>query len=308
MRVVIAWTGDGLRERRNAIRRHVVTPRRVAISSARMLIAISPGVTAPMSRPIGAWTRSRHSASASPRPAARADPRHLRAAADEAQVAEVARRERAHASRSCWWPRVRIVDVGGRWESRALEPRGDGSTTTSAAGEALGVGELLAVVDDDDPEARFGGRPREMPADVAGADDVERGCRFEGIDVDVHAAAADEAVLLREIVVQLVVEQGLAARGDRRARLEGRFVLVAAAADRADGAAIGVDEHLGARTLGRGALRADDGDQRDLLAALERPGSRGEDFFVQTRTSIFAFFLTSSMKACARACLASSVR
>ena len=37
-------------------------PRRMAISSATMLIAISAGVIAPMSRPIGACTRCRHSA------------------------------------------------------------------------------------------------------------------------------------------------------------------------------------------------------------------------------------------------------
>ena len=42
--------------------RDTSTPRRTAISWATMLMAISAGVTAPMSRPIGACTRSRHSA------------------------------------------------------------------------------------------------------------------------------------------------------------------------------------------------------------------------------------------------------
>ena len=41
------------------------------------------------------------------------------------------------------------------------------------AGEALGVGEFLAIVDDVDAEAGVGGDSRQMPADVAGADDEE---------------------------------------------------------------------------------------------------------------------------------------
>ena len=42
------------------------------------------------------------------------------------------------------------------------------------AGEALGVGELLAVVDDVDAEAGVGRHARQVPADVSGADDEER--------------------------------------------------------------------------------------------------------------------------------------
>ena len=49
--------------------------------------------------------------------------------------------------------------------------------------------------------------PPEMPADVAGADDVEVRRGRERIDVHVHLASADQPVLLREVVVQLVVEQ-----------------------------------------------------------------------------------------------------
>ena len=94
----------------------------------------------------------------------------------------------------------------------------------------------------------------EVPADVAGADDVELRGRRERIDVDVHLSAADEAVLLREVVVQLVVEQRAAAGGDRLARLPERVVLVAAAADRADRAAVGEDQHLGAGALRRRAV------------------------------------------------------
>ena len=94
----------------------------------------------------------------------------------------------------------------------------------------------------------------EMPADVAGADDVEPRRGRERIDVDVHLSTADEAVLLGEIVVELVVEQRLTARVDRVARLQAGVVLVAAAADRADDAAVGKDQHLGAGALRRRAV------------------------------------------------------
>ena len=46
-----------------------------------------------------------------------------------------------------------------------------------------------------------------MPADVAGADDVEARRGRERIDVDVHLPSADQAVLLREVVVEIVVEE-----------------------------------------------------------------------------------------------------
>ena len=75
----------------------------------------------------------------------------------------------------------------------------------------------------------------------------------------------------------------------RLARLPERVVLVAAAADRADRAAVGEDQHLGAGALRRGAVGADDGDERGRLAARERVGGRGQDLFVQIRTSILAF-------------------
>ena len=179
-----------------------------------------------------------------------------------------------------------------------------GSTTTScAAGKALAVRELLAVVDDVHAEVDLVGDAGEVPADVAGADDVEARRRLERIDVDVHLPSADEAVLLREVVVQLEVHEGLAARLRCASRaFEAGVVLVAAAADGADGPAVGVDQHLGAGPLRRRSARAHDGHERDRLAALERVSRRGEDFLVQMRTSILAFCLTCSMKACACCC------
>ena len=128
-----------------------------------------------------------------------------------------------------------------------------------------------------------------MPADVAGADDVEMRGGCERIDVDVHLPAADEAVLLREVVVEVVVEQRAAAGRDRFARLPEGVVLVAAAADRADRAAVGEDEHLRAGPLRRRAVGADDRHERGGFAARERVGGRGEDLLVQIRTSILDF-------------------
>ena len=81
-------------------------------------------------------------------------------------------------------------------------------------------------------------------------------------------------------------------RTSRRERLAGLpecIVLVAPAADRAEGTAIGPHQHLRARPLRRGALRADDRHERDGVATRERLGRCGEEFLVQTSTSIFAF-------------------
>jgi hypothetical protein len=64
------------------------------------------------------------------------------------------------------------------------------------------------------------------------------------------------------------------------ARLPERVVLVTAAADRAHGAAVCVDEHLGADALRGGSGRRDDGHEGHFFAALERGGQRGEHFLV----------------------------
>ena len=78
---------------------------------------------------------------------------------------------------------------------------------------------------------------------------------------------------------------------DRLARLPERVVLVAAAADGADRAAVGEHQHLRAGALRRRSLRAHDRHERDRLAALERVGGGGKDLLVQTSTSIFALLL-----------------
>ena len=163
----------------------------------------------------------------------------------------------------------------------ARDPRGDVlDDDFDGVGKTFPVRKLLAVVDDVNAEADFVRDAREMKADVAGADDVELGRGFDGLDVDVHLAAANQTGFLREVVVQLVVDELRLARRDRFARLPERVVLVTAAADRADNAAVAEDEHLGADTLRRRPDGGHDRDERSRFAALERVGHGGEDFLV----------------------------
>ncbi len=91
---------------------------------------------------------------------------------------------------------------------RAMQPFGNRLDDDRVSRrESLRVRELLAVVDDVDAKAAVDRRVRQVPADVSGANDVEARRGREGIDVDVHLTSADETVLLREIVVQFVVEE-----------------------------------------------------------------------------------------------------
>ena len=153
-----------------------------------------------------------------------------------------------------------------------------------------------------DAESGVRRQPAELPSDVAGADDEEVRRRRERIDVHVHLSSTDQAVFLREVVVELVVEERRPAGDERVARLPERIVLVAAAADGAERAAVGEHQHLRSGTLRRRPVGADDGHERDGLAALQRCCRGGEDVFAQTRTSIFARFLASSMKLSTRCC------
>ena len=57
-------------------------------------------------------------------------------------------------------------------------------------------------------------------------------------------------------------------------------MLVAAAADGADNAAVGEDQHLRADALRRGAVRRHDRHERRFFAAREGLPQRGEDFVV----------------------------
>ena len=157
---------------------------------------------------------------------------------------------------------------------------GISSTTTDAANGKLGIGKRGAVVDDVHAEAGLVRHLREVETDVAGAENVDRRRCFDRLDEHFHLAAADESCLLCEVVVEVVLDGGGLASFEDLPRLANGVVLVTAAADGADDAAIAEDEHLGADALRRGTVRRHDGHQRGFFATGERFSERGEDFVV----------------------------
>ena len=99
-------------------------------------------------------------------------------------------------------------DVGVGRKRRPLEPRRDVfDHNLDGVGEAFAVGELLTIVDDVHAEPDFMGQVREVEAHVARADDIQLGRWLDRLDVHAHLAAADEAGLLREVIVELVVQE-----------------------------------------------------------------------------------------------------
>src|SRR3712207_1783352 len=99
------------------------------------------------------------------------------------------------------------------------------------------------------------------------ASPIETTSPIEALDVDVDGAAAGEADLPGQIGGDAVVQQLRPARLEDRLRLLEDGALQAAAGDGADHLAAAVDRQLGAARPGRGALRADDGRDRDRVAA-----------------------------------------
>src|SRR5262245_51936977 len=114
-------------------------------------------------------------------------------AADQPQVTQVARGKRAQ--------RIEVVavsagdddDIRRLWNVRLVQPVGnriDGDLV--GLGKSLGVGELLAVIENVDAKAGGTRDLRELMADVAGANDIELRGRFNGLDVDGHLSPANE--------------------------------------------------------------------------------------------------------------------
>src|SRR5205823_8840278 len=121
---------------------------------------------------------------------------------------------------------------------------------------------------------------RQVKPHMSRADDVQLRRRLDRLDVDVHLPAADQPGFLREVVGELVMYELRLTAADRDTRLAERVVFIAAAANGADGAAVGKYEHLGAHALRRRAARRHDGDERRRLAPFERIGERGKDLLV----------------------------
>ena len=190
-----------------------------------------------------------------------------------------------------------------RRQHRLVQPVGDRlDDDLVCVREALAVGELLAIVEDVGTEARVVGELHDVPGHVAGADDVEMGGRRQRIDVHVHLSSADEAVLLREVVVQVVVQEGPAPGVDGLARLPEGVVLVAAAADGAHRPSVGEHQHLGAGPLRCRSVGANDRHERGGITARQRLGGCRKDLLVQMRTSILHFCFRALMNSSAFCC------
>ena len=107
-----------------------------------------------------------------------------------------------------------------------------------------------------------------------------------GLDEHLHPPPAHEPVLARLLGREVVGDEPRPAALDRLARPPGHLRLEAAAADRADDAAVGVDEHARAGLLRGRALGRHDGHERRALAprlGLER---RLEDLAHATPASV----------------------
>ena len=146
--------------------------------------------------------------------------------------------------------------------------------------ESFGAGELLSVINHVHAEADFVRELRDEVADVPGAKHVDVRRCLHRFDEDFHLPSANEPGLLREIVVQLVLNVQRATVRDRLAGFPERVVLVTAAPDRADRAAVRVDEHLCPNALRRGPMGGDDRDERNFFPALECLRQGGKDLLV----------------------------
>ena len=120
------------------------------------------------------------------------DPRHLSAAADQPEVAQILRRQRAE--------RVEVVPVtacqdDGERVGRQLglcQPLGDRiHHDLLGVRKPLGVGELFAVVDDVELEPDRVGGLGEVIRHMTRPDQVERRRQFEWLDVDLHLTSTE---------------------------------------------------------------------------------------------------------------------
>ena len=215
------------------------------------------------------------------------NPSDLGPAADETEVAQVARRQRPQGFQIVGVAAGHDDHIGVRGQSGSRDPRGDVFRhDLGGVREPFAVGELLAIVDDVHSKADLVRQVGEVEPDVARADHEELRRGLNGLDVDVHLTTTDEAGLLGEVVRQLVVHELRPSVENRLARLAERVVLVAAAADGAHHAAVAEDQHLGADPLRRRSRGRDDGDQRGRFAPVEGIGDGGEHFLVHLRLII----------------------
>ena len=101
----------------------------------------------------------------------------------------------------------------------------------------------------------------------------------ERLDVHVGLAAAAQAQTEDDVVVArgVVGDDARAEVGEKGPRALGEIALQAAAAERAERAAVFADHRARAGTAVRRAARGDDGDQDAALAAVDDGARRGDD-------------------------------
>ncbi len=160
--------------------------RRTAISSATMLTAISGTVTAPISRPIGARTRSNSSAVAIP-----FSRKFLRTKATLRRLPIMPRYASGrwmHLARACesWrWPRVTRHDKAVRVQGTSRDLLHDRATPHADLGrEARGVGIFGPIVDQRDVKADAGRLQRDRAADVPAAGNHQERRQNDRLDKD----------------------------------------------------------------------------------------------------------------------------
>src|SRR5262249_49366816 len=121
-----------------------------------------------------------------------------------------------------------------------------------------------------------------------GFERVERGSAA-GLDEDAGAAAADQAVVPAEVVVEVEVEEFDAAGVEAVETAAAGFSLHAAAAERAEDAAVGEEEGAGAGLLGRGAAGVRHGGEGERLPLAQQADDVVEDWIHGSGVQVFRY-------------------
>ena len=246
-----------------------VRPVRLAMISAQMLTAVSSGVLAPMSRPIGDIKRSRSAAAATPTACRRSiRPRVRGAAAHHADVAHAGRQR----ALNCRNIELRIVceDADGIPRPQLLadlvedgrRPRDPDSVRHR---EAASGGEHFAGVADRHPVAEHLGDPGERCGEVDRSEDPHLWWRRMRFDEDPDRRLVEQ-ILRGGLTLRSVIAYPGAGRFEFPQRVAGDDPVEFGVAERSQRFDIGLNEEL------RAELRSiDDRRQRDRrLAAQQR--------------------------------------
>ena len=138
-------------------------------------------------------------------------------------------------------------------------------------GEALAIGETLAIIDHHGGEAGQRGHLREAFRDVPGPEDEGVRNGQHRLDEDIELAAADEAVIVGRVLAQVEGEVlGLFRLHDLPGGVP-HLGFDAAAADGAGHGPVLAHQELGGLIAGDGPAHLDDGRERALLPQVAEP-------------------------------------